>query len=146
MKKSIVFLLGILLVGLITSGCRRRVVYVKETRTTHYPPQHQQHQQHHDYDQTYDNHNDYNDGQCYEDTTQEIHVYTAPPRVRAERRRPRRPGRRHVWISGRWHWNGHRYVWISGRWSRIRRGHRAWVGGHWNRRGRGWIWVRGYWR
>lgn len=145
MKKLTILILGISFVAIVTSGCRR-VVIVKETRHHHPPQHHDSHHQGETHQIGYDDYDDYNDGQCYEDTTQEIHVYTAPPAVRVERHRPRRPGRKYVWIPGRWHWNGHRYVWVGGRWSRVRRGHRAWVRGSWVRRGRGWIWVRGYWR
>lgn len=149
MRKLTILLFSLLLIAILTSGCRRRVIYVQDTRQ-HNPPSHQhrdhdhRHHDHRHQQPVYDDY--YDDGQCYEDTTAEVYVYTRPPAVRVERHRPRRPGRKFVWIAGRWHWNGHRYVWISGRWSRIRRGARSWNRGRWARRGRAWFWVRGYWR
>lgn len=31
--------------------------------------------------------------------------------------RPAPPARTHVWVEGRWNWNGYRYVWCPGYWA-----------------------------
>jgi hypothetical protein len=54
-----------------------------------------------------------------------------------------RPG--HIWIEGRYHWNGNRYVWHDGYYERERSGYH-YTPGRWQRQGRGHVWVEGTWR
>jgi hypothetical protein len=55
---------------------------------------------------------------------------------------PARPG--HIWVDGRWDWNGSTWVWFDGHYERLRHGHR-WIPGHWEATPRGHRWVRGHW-
>lgn len=65
----------------------------------------------------------------------------APPRYS----RPRCPGPRYVWVSGRYDWRGNRYVWVRGRWAVPPRGRRAWRQGRWQRQGKTYVFIQGSW-
>jgi len=75
----------------------------------------------------------------------EIVVRIAPPHVLIERRPPR-PSREHVWISGYHRWDGNAYVWNGGRWEQPPRPHARWVAHRWVHRRDGWVLVEGRWR
>jgi hypothetical protein len=51
----------------------------------------------------------------------------------------------HIWVDGRWNWNGRTWIWIDGYYERARHGHR-WVPGHWQPQPNGaHRWVPGRW-
>jgi hypothetical protein len=75
----------------------------------------------------------------------EVHVgHTAPPRPRSERR-PERPGRDFVWISGSWHLQDRDWVWIPGRWERPVEPGAHWVRARYEREGSAWRYEPGHW-
>jgi hypothetical protein len=75
---------------------------------------------------------------CYAEATM---APAAPPPPRVVTVVPRAG---HVWIDGRWAWNGGQWVWINGHYEAIRVGHR-WVPGHWAQTPRGYQWTPGMW-
>lgn len=74
----------------------------------------------------------------------EVVVRIRPPRVLVERR-PVRPSREHIWVSGYHRWDGRAYVWTPGRWDQPPRRRAHWVPHHWVRSRGGWVFVEGHW-
>ena len=68
-------------------------------------------------------------------------VYEQPPAPQVETYGTRVG---HVWVRGRWNWNGNRWVWMPGHWERERAGY-VWQDGRWEQRGNQWVWVEGQW-
>ena len=54
------------------------------------------------------------------------------------------PGRRHVWVRGRWMRTSQGWAWRRGHWV-VAQSNRAWVPGHWVKRHHRWTWVKGHW-
>jgi hypothetical protein len=50
----------------------------------------------------------------------------------------------HVWVEGRWVWDGYQWQWRPGYWVAARPGF-VYVQGYWDYRGTQYIWVRGRW-
>jgi len=75
----------------------------------------------------------------------DIVVRVAPPRAVSERRPPR-PGRDHVWVSGYHRWDGNAYAWTPGRWELPPRRHARWIAPRWTHHRGGWVFVDGRWR
>ena len=75
----------------------------------------------------------------------DIVVRIGPPRAVSERRPPR-PSRNHVWVSGYHHYDGNAYAWTSGRWEQPPRPRAHWVAHHWTHQRGGWVLVEGHWR
>lgn len=73
----------------------------------------------------------------------EVEVEHAPPAERQEVVAPA-PSREHVWVKGRWRWDGDGYRWQPGHWETRRVGY-EWQPGHWERTRRGWTWREGVW-
>jgi len=74
----------------------------------------------------------------------EIVVRSAPPHAERERR-PLRPSRNHVWVSGYHRYNGSAYVWTPGVWEQPPRAHAHWIAHRWVHRHDGWVLVEGRW-
>ena len=74
----------------------------------------------------------------------EVIVRDHPPAARVEVIE-NGPSPRHVWIPGRWKWEGE-WVWIGGHWDVPPRERAVWEPGHWVERPGGWVWVEGHWR
>ena len=70
----------------------------------------------------------------------EVESEPPPPRVVHYESRPG-----HIWIEGRWNWNGGQWVWADGYYERERVGY-VYAPGRWERRGgRRHVWVEGRW-
>ena len=70
----------------------------------------------------------------------EVEEEPPPPRVVHYESRPG-----HIYIEGRWNWNGGRWVWNDGYYERERAGY-VYAPGRWeNRGGRRHVWVEGRW-
>jgi len=68
-------------------------------------------------------------------------VYEEPPAPREEVEYSQgRAG--HVWVRGRYDWQGGQWVWMPGHWERERAGY-GWQDGRWERREGSWHWVDG---
>lgn len=70
----------------------------------------------------------------------------APPPPRLEVHKPPRPGTMHVWVDGRWDWNGTKWVWRAGTWQQPPQRQKTWVPGHWSHTKAGHIYVPGHWK
>jgi len=75
----------------------------------------------------------------------DIVIRIGPPRAVSERRPPR-PSRNHVWVSGYQRWDGNSYAWSAGRWEQPPRPRARWVKPHYTHQKRGWVLVEGRWR
>ena len=75
----------------------------------------------------------------------DVVVRIGPPHGVSERRPPR-PDRNHVWVSGYHRWDGNSYAWAPGRWEQPPRPHARWVAHRWTHRRDGWVLVEGHWR
>jgi hypothetical protein len=75
----------------------------------------------------------------------DIVIRVRPPRNVSERRPPR-PSRNHVWVSGYHRWDGNAYAWNSGRWEQPPRPRGTWVAARYVRHGNNWVFVEGHWR
>ena len=72
-----------------------------------------------------------------------LYVLDSPPPPKAEKK-PKRPGKKAVWIDGHWRWNGEKYTWIGGHWVKAPKG--KWIKGQWKKTKHGHIWVAGRWK
>lgn len=72
-------------------------------------------------------------------------VRIGPPHAVSERRPPR-PNRNHVWVSGYQRWDGNAYAWNGGRWEQPPRPRARWVAHRWTHQRGGWVLVEGHWR
>jgi hypothetical protein len=70
-------------------------------------------------------------------------AYEEPPAPRAEVEYNQHNAG-HVWIRGRYDWQGGQWVWMPGHWERERSGYQ-WSDGRWERRNNSWHWVEGTW-
>jgi hypothetical protein len=84
-------------------------------------------------------------GLAFNVAAEEVYVRVAPPHAIVERR-PARPDREYVWVSGYHRWDGHRYEWVGGRWERPPRPRARWVAHRWEHRRDGYVLVEGRWR
>jgi hypothetical protein len=75
----------------------------------------------------------------------DVSIRIGPPRASRERR-PSRPSRNHVWVSGYQHWNGNAYAWSPGRWEQPPQRGRRWQAHRWQHQKQGWVLVEGRWR
>ena len=76
---------------------------------------------------------------------QRIYVRIGPPRAVSERR-PVRPGRDYVWITGHQSWRGESYYWMGGRWERPPHARARWQSGRWRHDRHGYFYIEGRWR
>jgi hypothetical protein len=76
-------------------------------------------------------------------STTVTYVPVDPPTAKVEVR-PAKPGAKHTWAAGHWHWNGNRYVWSNGHWMKNKKG-KTWAPGHYKKAPHGNVWVEGYW-
>lgn len=75
-----------------------------------------------------------------------VYVRKAPPTKKVVVvKKPAKPHKKAVWVSGRWQLNGKKYVWKKGHWLKPRKGF-VWVAGHWKSTPRGWVWIDGHWK
>lgn len=73
-----------------------------------------------------------------------VHVKPVAPKTVVVK--PRRPGKKYVWIEGHWKWNAkhQKYVWIDGRWVKPPQ-NKVWKAGYWKKVPNGWVWISGTW-
>lgn len=74
----------------------------------------------------------------------EVVVAQAPPPPRQEVV-VQAPSPSHVWVPGRWDWQG-QWIWTPGYWIVRPQPYAVWTPGHWQPHGYGWVWSPGYWR
>ena len=71
-------------------------------------------------------------------------VVRSPPPPDREEVAGGAPSPDHIWVRGKWQWNGESYAWSPGRWE-LSRPDAVYVQGHWRSIAGGWVWVEGRW-